>query len=65
MKTCNKIGIALSILLNFNNSLTIIKIYLIKFNKFDKNYFLYQTKMLNINTLIFLLKNNNNFKRIF
>lgn len=65
MKTCNKIGIALSILLNFNNSLTIIKIYLIKFNKFDKNYFLYQTKTLNINTLIFLLKNNNNFKRIF
>lgn len=65
MKTCNKIGIALSILLNFNNSLTIIKIYLVKFNKFDKNYFLYQTKTLNINTLIFLLKNNNNFKRIF
>lgn len=65
MKTCNKIGITLSILLNFNNSLTIIKIYLIKFNKFDKNYFLYQTKTLNINTLIFLLKNNNNFKRIF
>lgn len=39
---------------------------LIKFNKFDARTILYnQTKTLNIDTLVFLLKNSNNFKTIF